>query len=59
MPKCKINPIENVIAQFVKLKIEHPNKTIKWSHKGIEALETDAPPELIIEGKINGRNQQY
>lgn len=41
----------NLLTQYINVMLEHPGKTIKWSEKGIEALETDAPPYLIIVSK--------
>ncbi len=40
------------LIDWINVMLEHPGKTIKLSKDGIVALETDAPPELIIEGKI-------
>ena len=45
--------IGNLIIDMINVVADHPGKTIEWSERGIVALETDAPPILIIEGRMD------
>ena len=52
----KENPIAEYMANWLNIMAKHPGKTLKMTRDGLEALESDAPPYLIIESTVRNIN---